>query len=252
MTEEFIEKVENEFNLKDQDVGDLNRLVRDILSSDDDEVNFTGVKTFTKTPVIEESQNIDTLRANQIPNVKSVKSMLNDNNASLIKPTSVVDANPGNASGMTVDSDRFMHWHFDNQTRDTADFTWPDGSKHEFETCAKTGNLVVYGWLADNGSVLPQEAWVALYGLIKCGTSDDGYQDNWVALQVQPWIIGSKSTAMQYVSFNIPVTTGLKLRIKTGFGVNTNPSGLQFGSRQTFSLNQPGAFVGYVIHDKLS
>lgn len=56
---------------------------------------------------------------------------------------------------------------------------------------------------------------------------------------------------MQYVSFNIPVEAGLELKIKTGFAVNTNPSGLQFGNRQTFTLNQPGAFVGYVVHDKL-
>lgn len=52
MTEEFIEKVENEFNLTDQDVGDLNRLVHDILSSDNKEVDFTGVKKFLETPVI--------------------------------------------------------------------------------------------------------------------------------------------------------------------------------------------------------
>lgn len=81
--------------------------------------------------------------------------MINDTNASLFKETSVVEINPGNDYGMTVDSDRFMHWHFDNQTRDTADFTWPDGTKHESETCDNTGNLVVYGWLADNGNVLP-------------------------------------------------------------------------------------------------
>ena len=56
---------------------------------------------------------------------------------------------------------------------------------------------------------------------------------------------------MQYVSFNIPVEAGLELKIKTGFAVNTNPSGLQSGNRQTFTLNQPGAFVGYVVHDKL-
>lgn len=152
---------------------------------------------------------------------------------------------------MTVDSEKFIHWHFDNGTRDTSQFVWPDGTTHESETCNNNGNLVVYGWLADNGNVLPQEAWVAIYGKILYPSEGGAYDTAWVALQVHPWIVGSKSTAMQYVSFNIPVKTGLELKIKTGFNVNTNPSGLQVGNRETFSLNEPGSFVGYIIHDDI-
>lgn len=100
--------------MKDQDVGDLNRLVHAILSSDTQEVDFTGVKKFLETPVIAKTQNTKTLRSTDIPNVQSVRTMINDTNVSLFKETSVVDINPGNDSGMTVDSDSFMHWHFDN------------------------------------------------------------------------------------------------------------------------------------------
>jgi hypothetical protein len=46
--------------------------------------------------------------------------------------------------------------------------------------CKKTGHLVVYGWLADKGNVLPQEAWVALCGKIKNGV--DATQGTWTIL----------------------------------------------------------------------
>ena len=35
-----------------------------------------------------------------------------------------------------------------------------------------TGQLVVWGWLADNGDVSPEMAWVGLFAALKCEGQD--------------------------------------------------------------------------------
>lgn len=73
-----------------------------------------------------------------------------------------------------------------------------------------------------------------------------------MALQIQPWIIGTKSQALQYVGFNVPVKQNMELKIMTGFPVNTRNSGFQDSSKNTLTFinNQPCAFVGYVLRNE--
>lgn len=46
-------------------------------------------------------------------------------------------------------------------------------------TVVKTGNLICYGWLADNGNVKAENAWVALFGEVKLKSDNTSI---WVAL----------------------------------------------------------------------
>jgi len=82
-----------------------------------------------------------------------------------------------------------MYWHIDHGQRDSS--LWKDeyGAVAGPVTCLYTGNLVCYGWLADNGSVRPETAWVGMFGRVKCGNDM-----KWVALQIQPWIVGRYSS----------------------------------------------------------
>lgn len=50
-----------------------------------------------------------------------------------------------------------------------------------------------YGWLSDKGDVPAQNAWVALCGYLGAEAAGDEVASKWVVLQLQPWIIGSKS-----------------------------------------------------------
>lgn len=85
-------------------------------------------------------------------------------------------------------------------------------------TTPSAGMLVLYGWLADNGTIDTAKCWVALQGYIK---------NEWRTLQMQPWILGSRHQNMQYVGFNTLVAKGLKLRIQTGFDIDYNSSAYQ-------------------------
>ena len=104
-------------------------------------------------------------------------------------------------------------------------------------TTTKTGNAVIYGWLADNGSTISTNAWVGLFGEIR---------GKWILLQLQPWIIGSKSSILQYIGFNVAVKHGLKLKIITGFPVNGSNS-TSYGDIG-WGINVVNNFAGYIIH----
>jgi len=54
---------------------------------------------------------------------------------------------------------------------------------------------------------------------------------------------------MQYVSFNLPVKAGLRLKIMTGFNVNGNNTGLTDIPSLMFGQegNMPNTFVGYIL-----
>ena len=52
---------------------------------------------------------------------------------------------------------------------------------------------------------------------------------------------------MQYVSFNIPVSSGMKLKIRTGFKVDGTNSGFAQPNALTYDSWQPNSFVGYVV-----
>lgn len=87
-----------------------------------------------------------------------------------------------------------------------------------------TGQLVVWGWLADNGEVPAEMAWVGLFAAIKC-EGQDATQTYDLPISIQPWIRGEHASEMQYISFNVPVKAGLRVKIKTGFAVNENSQG---------------------------
>lgn len=98
-----------------------------------------------------------------------------------------------------------MIWRIPDGYSDSTDYINESGIKNPTGVeCDKTGQLVVYGWLADGGGVLPQEAWVALYGKI-ANKNSTGSDTVWTILQLQPWIVSERSKVIQYVGFNIPV-----------------------------------------------
>ena len=111
-------------------------------------------------------------------------------------------------------------------------------NEEDAETINETGILTLYGTLADTGVVSPAEAWVALKGKINNG---------WTILQVQPWIIGAKSSQLQYVSFTIPVYKGLMIKIETGFTLNGDNTGAQNINGSLVIDGQPNTLKGYVI-----
>lgn len=61
-----------------------------------------------------------------------------------------------------------LYWHIDHNQKDSS--LWRDefGAVAGPAICGHTGNLVCYGWLADNGNVKPGQAWVGLFGRIQC------------------------------------------------------------------------------------
>lgn len=99
------------------------------------------------------------------------------------------------------------------------------GSKDGYEKIRDTGNLVVWGWLAENDVVAPpaEQCWVAMYAKIKCENGNATQVD--VPIAVKPWIRGVNSPILQYVGFNIPVKAGLEIKIMTGFPVNGKSGG---------------------------
>jgi hypothetical protein len=154
---------------------------------------------------------------------------------------------PNNESTYTTDSDYFLHFRIDDGGRDSSEFETTDGTAAGYEKCPYTGQLIIYGWLADQGGVMAQDAWVGLYGLVNIINDSKEMSQKWTLLQVQPWVIGSKSSIMQYVSFNIPVSSGMKLKIRTGFKVDGTNSGFAQPNALTYDSWQPNSFVGYVI-----
>ena len=115
-----------------------------------------------------------------------------------------------------------------------------------YEEMRDDGNLVVWGWLADNGNVAPEMAWVGLFAPIKYEGGDTTQVD--VPVCIQPWIRGQYASTLQYVGFNIPVRKGLRLKIKTGFPVNNANSGFANPGTMTFvDRNIPNAFFGYIV-----
>lgn len=189
-----------------------------------------------------------------IPNITKVKDLI-DERACFVGDAYMIDADPGNDATppMAVDSDQFMHWHIDDNGTDSTQWMDPSakGRKTQIDgvRCEHTGFLTIYGWLADNGQPLPQDCWVGLYGRINVINDKTGEQipGKWVMLQVQPWVRGAYSSRLQYVSFSLPVSAGLWLKIKTGFNVNGHVGGFQDSRSLTYSLNQPNSFTGYII-----
>lgn len=269
----------SDYNLVDGeekiDVAQLKRTVDDAIGRD---YELSGAKKFTNWPYIdidfppvesalqpEYAQYGDSFEY-ALPNVKKVKELVNDNIVFMSTTNSLVaEGNPlpfhSNSTTdysvpespdylNTIGSGKFYFWQIDDGMTDSSERVVDpnSGSTADYIEIRDTGNLVVWGWLADYGIPAPKPAfcWVALYAKMKCEGANNTQVD--VPISVQPWIRGQNASQIQYVSFNIPVKKGLRIKIKTGFPVNGRTSAFQEQGSLTF-LDQwvPNAFFGYVI-----
>lgn len=229
----------------------INKLRNDVNSLSASNVTLKGIKTFTSTPVI--TNTVDTNNKNNIPNIKCVQELIADK-AGFISKDQYLNFDPYNSNGYTKydgheSNPKQLYWHINHNQRDSSEWIDEYGNIAGSVICNHTGNLVCYGWLADNGNVRPETAWVGLFGRIKINDNNSS-KSTWVALQIQPWIIGKYSSTLQYISFNIPVQSGLELKIMTGFNVNGNNTGLSEHPTLMFAEegNMPNTFVGYILH----
>lgn len=217
-------------------------------------MTVNGVKTFSSIPHIPTSLSYTT-DPQQVANVKEVKQLIDDRSL-FIGANYMVDADPGtdNTPSTTRQRDEFMYWHIDDLGKDSTQWMNPEFGNQKTEIngveCEHTGYLNMFGWLADNGNVRPSDAWVGLFAQVQVRDTESAEQSlksKWILLQLHPWILGQKCSARQYVSFNVPVKAGLRLKVKTGFAVNGHNGGFTEQGDVSLALNQPNSFVGYII-----
>ena len=103
---------------------------------------------------------------NQFTTRQNVEALI-DNSQTFIGTNSIATANPVNPNGVGTNDDlNLMKWKFDDGGNDSSLAKDEYGNKYGYIRCRKTGHLTIYGWLADNGNVSPQEAWVGLFGQV--------------------------------------------------------------------------------------
>ena len=104
---------------------------------------------------------------------------------------------------------------------------------------SQTGNLVLNGWISDNGNIALGNAWVQLQMQKSDGT--------WIAIQMQPWILGERHKQVQLVSFNLPIAIGTLIRVRTGFTLNYTNSGFQLTNNSMVD-STPNCFKATVFY----
>lgn len=72
----------------------------------------------------------------------------------------------------TVGSGKFYFWRIDGRDSSQSIYDTRSATVDPYEQMRDTGQLVVWGWLADNGEVSPEMAWVGLFAAIKCEGAD--------------------------------------------------------------------------------
>jgi len=165
--------------------------VNKILSGDN--VIFSGRKKFSTIPVITETDvkaftgtsTGDIATEQLVPNIGKVFDIV-DNRAGFISEQHCVDANPVRNPHSTLESPKFLYWHLDDQGRDSSEWIDPETQLPGGPvTVNNNGWLTITGWLADNGNVLMQDAWVGLFGYINARDDNDPtvLQHKWVPLQ---------------------------------------------------------------------
>lgn len=241
----------DKYRLKDgsysADVHSIDTRVGQLENSD---MTIKGAKTFSSIPRISSTDPDEFTIPQMVPNIQKVVDLV-DGRACFVSEHYAVDAQPVKTNHSTNDTSKFLFWHFDDQTRDSSEWIDPEiGMASGPVYVNRTGWLSITGWLADNGNILAQDAWVGLFGLIYVKDENDSsiITSQWVPLQYQPWPISSKSMQRQYVSFGLPVRSGLRLKIRTGFNVNGDSGGFQTSNSIQLPLNQPNTFVGYILH----
>jgi hypothetical protein len=166
INEDLSAKIESDYGLsKDSKRLSLVETNDRIDSIQNQDVQFNGTKTFKKIPVCDAKYDDSTVDPDgySIPNVNYVKQMIVDS-GSYISQESYIMGDPNNESTYTTDSEYFLHFRIDDGGRDSSEFMTTTGEAAGYENCPYTGQLVVYGWLADQGGVMAQDAWVGLYG----------------------------------------------------------------------------------------
>lgn len=176
---------------------------------------------------------------------KQVCDLIDKRAGSFVGPGMYVKCEPLNDQGNTQDYE--YYWKIEGGQYDSSLALDEEGFQMGPVQVKDTGWLVMYGWLASDENVLPQNAWVGLYGLF----DDD---ETWKLVQVQPWIMGRHSQQMQYVGFGLPVRAGGRFKVMTGFPVNGSVSGYQTYSHTLLLTPQRGniinSFVGYIVTSK--
>lgn len=246
----------------------------DAISSND--ITFYGKKNFNEWPYVsadfppEQDERYGDNFQYILPNLKKVREIANNNPIFMSTTDSyVAEGNPlpyhaaqqQNAKnngqigaldyGSTIGNGKFYFWQIDDQQTDSSQSVRDknSGSVDGYEEIKDTGNLVVWGWLANNdlNPPSPECCWVALCAALKCENYNNTEQVA-VPISVQPWIRGQNSSILQYVSFNVPVKAGLRLKIMTGFPVKSSNSAMQQTGSLTFMDRWiPNAFFGYII-----
>ena len=224
-----------------------------------EDCELSGIKAYYDIPVIKTnltrynsaSQGVQAYDPDDfIPNVMRVKDLIDDR-ACFIGDDYLIDGDPGGDESprFTTKSENFMYFRIDDNGVDSSKWIDPETrAEAGYVECQYSGFLTMFGWLADNGNVLAQDAWVGLYGQIYVTTKNGDRAQKWIPLSIQPWVIGASSSTRQYVGFNIPVKEGLRLKVKTGFRVNGSTAGMQDSSTKSFNLNEPNCFVGWISH----
>ena len=209
----------------DVKVGALRRTVNDLSSGD---VTIEGNKSFTYPPSVLSASYSGSGADKKLVTLGYVKNTIIPNiSYNHIGEDSKFDTARGVTQFVNGDG-MLLKWSIDAGKMESNE-----------QTINHTGNLVMYGILADNGDVDARTAWVGLFGKV------DGKE---ICISLQPWIIGQKSSILQYVGFNIPVKQNLKLKIRTGFPVNGSNSGSQGSNSMMFGIGVDSNFVGYVIY----
>lgn len=238
------------------------------------DLTYNGIKEFKKYPYISASFPTDMTpygtEDNIIPNVFKVKNIMRQQNPGLVSTTSsyITDGCPFRdpvtnnpivnntrisfENSVGVSNKSFYLWNISTNKRDSSQTVWDETSitRDDYEEMRDSGYLVVWGWVADKGTVNAEDCWVGIFTTMKYeGSKQDEMIE--VPLQIQPWIKGTHSSSLQYVGFNIPVKKGLRLKIKTGFPVGGASGGdFQKGNTLTFVDRYiPNTFFGYVIHN---
>ena len=158
--------IKTEFGLDGMNVSAINARVDKLYDSS---VSIRGVKTFQQAPLLSNyngAEDISTLPDNMFTVKGNVEKIVADG-YSFIGGDSSITPFPENDTPLTREDGDLMVWRIPEGKGDSTEYSDEYGFQNrEGVECAKTGQLVVYGWLADGGGVLPQEAWVAIYGKI--------------------------------------------------------------------------------------
>lgn len=173
-------------------------------------VDFPKAEDITKVQNFVYGNNYE----NIIPNMKVVRQLVDDNVIFMSTTSSLVaegnplplhrssSTNDGVVESLeyasTIGRGLFYYWHIDAQQRDSSESIHDidSGSTDGYEEIRDTGNLVVWGWLAENrlSPPDPEHCWVAMFAKMKC----EGYNDTEVDVPicVKPWIRGKNASTI--------------------------------------------------------